>query len=137
MQGRTPPFSASGDPEGDEEVYEATLTDSRMPLMVCLYWTLKLKARFLFGDLAGALEALRRARRLVRSFVATIGQLDYSFYSALTVTALFESGSDEERSQAMSRKSRRRLPQVTKGSRSQCGGRPSPHPISPNPRFIT
>ncbi|HEY6852492.1 MAG TPA: GAF domain-containing protein, partial [Terracidiphilus sp.] len=99
MQGRTPAFSASGDPEGDEEVYEATLTDSRMPLMVCLYWTLKLKARFLFGDLAGALEALRRARRLVRSFVATIGQLDYSFYSALTVTALFESGSDEERSQ--------------------------------------
>ena len=99
MQGRTPAFSASGDPEGDEEVYEATLTDSRMPLMVCLYWTLKLKARFLFGDLAGALEALRRARRLVRSFVATIGQLDYSFYSALTVTALFESSSDEERSQ--------------------------------------
>jgi predicted ATPase/GAF domain-containing protein len=99
MQGRTPAFSASGDPEGDEEVYEATLTDSRMPLMVCLYWTLKLKARFLFGDLAGALEALRRARRLVRSFVATIGQLDYSFYSALIVTALFESGSDEERSQ--------------------------------------
>jgi PAS domain S-box-containing protein len=99
MQGRTPAFSASGDPEGDEEVYESTLTDSRMPLMVCLYWTLKLKARFLFGDLAGALEALRRARRLVRSFVATIGQLDYSFYSALTVTALFESGSDEERSQ--------------------------------------
>ena len=99
MQGRTPAFSASGDLEGDEEVYEATLTDSRMPLMVCLYWTLKLKARFLFGDLAGALEALRRARRLVRSFVATIGQLDYSFYSALTVTALFESGSDEERSQ--------------------------------------
>ena len=38
MQGRTPAFSASGDPEGDEEVYEATLTDSRMPLMVCLYW---------------------------------------------------------------------------------------------------
>jgi PAS domain S-box-containing protein len=99
MQGRTPAFTASGDPEGDEEVYEATLTDSRMPLMVCLYWTLKLKARFLFGDLAGALEALRRARRLVRSFIATIGQLDYSFYSALTVTALFESGSDEERSQ--------------------------------------
>jgi PAS domain S-box-containing protein len=99
MQGRTPAFSASGDPEGDEEVYESTLTDSRMPLMVCLYWTLKLKARFLFGDLAGALEALRRARRLVRSFVATIGQLDYSFYSALTVTALFESSSDEERSQ--------------------------------------
>jgi PAS domain S-box-containing protein len=99
MQGRTPAFPASGDPEGDEEVYEATLTDSRMPLMVCLYWTLKLKARYLFGDLAGALEALRRARRLVRSFVATIGQLDYSFYSALTVTALFESGSDEERSQ--------------------------------------
>jgi PAS domain S-box-containing protein len=99
MQGRTPAFSASEDPEGDEEVYEATLTDSRMPLMVCLYWTLKLKARFLFGDLAGALEALRRARPLVRSFVATIGQLDYSFYSALTVTALFESGSDEERSQ--------------------------------------
>jgi PAS domain S-box-containing protein len=99
MQGRTPAFSASGDPEGDEEVYEATLTDSRMPLMVCLYWTLKLKARFLFGDLAGALEALPRARSLVRSFVATIGQLDYSFYSALTVTALFESGSDEERSQ--------------------------------------
>jgi predicted ATPase/GAF domain-containing protein len=99
MQGRTPAFTASGDPEGDEEVYEATLTDSRMPLMVCLYWTLKLKARFLFGDLADALEALRRARRLVRSFIATIGQLDYSFYSALTVTALFESGSDEERSQ--------------------------------------
>jgi hypothetical protein len=99
MQGRTPVFSASGNPEGDEAVYEATLTDARMPLIVCLYWTLKLKARFVLGDLAGALEVLHKARRLVRSFVATIGQLDYCFYSALTLTGVFEVGSNEEQEQ--------------------------------------
>jgi PAS domain S-box-containing protein len=99
MQGRTPAFSASGNPEGDEVVYEATLTDVRMPLMVCLYWTLKLKARFVLGDLTGAFEALGKARPLIRSLVATIGQLDYSFYSALTLTGLFEEGSNEEQQQ--------------------------------------
>jgi predicted ATPase len=57
MLGQTRSFSTFSDAHFDEAKFEAQLTAGRMPLMICWYWILKLKARFLSGDYAEALAA--------------------------------------------------------------------------------
>jgi PAS domain S-box-containing protein len=96
MQGRTASFSTFSDAEFDEAAFEAGLTDERMPLMTCFYWILKLEARFLSGDYAAALDAAGRAKPLLHLATAQIELLDYYFYGALTVAALFEQSSADE-----------------------------------------
>jgi predicted ATPase/signal transduction histidine kinase len=93
MQGRTVTFSTFSDTQFDEATFEAGLTADRMPLMVCFYWILKLKARFLSGDYAEALAAADKAKALLLVATAQIELLDYFHYAALTVAALFEKGS--------------------------------------------
>ena len=51
MQGRTATFSTFSDAQFDEAAFEAQLTADRMATIVCFYWILKLKARFLLGRL--------------------------------------------------------------------------------------
>ena len=65
MQGRTATFSTFSDAQFDEAAFEAQLTGDRMPTMVCFYWILKLKARFLSGDYAEALAAADKAKPLL------------------------------------------------------------------------
>src|SRR6202046_1653577 len=65
MQGRTVTFSTFNDALFDEAIFEAQLTGDRMPLMVDLYWILKLKARFLSGDSSESLEAAGKGRELL------------------------------------------------------------------------
>ena len=65
MQGRTVTFSTFNGALFDEAIFEAQLTDDRMPLMIDLYWILKLKARFLSGDYAESLEAAGKAKQLL------------------------------------------------------------------------
>jgi PAS domain S-box-containing protein len=96
MQGRTANFSTFSDAQFDEAAFEAQLTADRMPLMICFYWILKLKARFLSGDYAQALEAAERAKPLLLVATAQIELLDYFFYGALAVAALFDKGSTVE-----------------------------------------
>ena len=93
MQGRTAAFSTFGDAQFDEATFEAQLIGDRMPLMICFYWILKLKARFLSGDYAAALAAADKAKPLLLVATAQIELLDYFYYAALTVAALFEKGS--------------------------------------------
>jgi hypothetical protein len=57
VQGRTATFSTFSDARFDEANVRSAANGDRMPLMICFYWILKLKARFLSGDYA---EALRR-----------------------------------------------------------------------------
>jgi hypothetical protein len=64
--------------------------------MVCWYWILKLKARFLSGDYAEALAAADRAKALLSAAAAQIQLLDYFYYTALTVAALYEKASADE-----------------------------------------
>jgi hypothetical protein len=45
--------------------FEAQLTGDRIPTMVCLYWIVKLKTRFLSGDYAEALAAADKAKALL------------------------------------------------------------------------
>jgi PAS domain S-box-containing protein len=86
MKDRTATFS---DAHFDEATLEARLMKNRTPTMACFYWILKLKARFLSGDVAAALAAASRAKPLLFAATAQIQLLDYFYYTALTVAACY------------------------------------------------
>jgi PAS domain S-box-containing protein len=98
MQGRTATFSTFTDAQFDEGAFEEQLTNDRTATMVCFYWILKLKARFLSGDYAEGLAAADNAKLLLFAVAAQIQLLDYFYYAALTVTALYENGPVDEQS---------------------------------------
>ncbi len=64
MQGRTATFSTFSDNEFDEARNEARLAGDRMPMLVCFYSILKLKAQILSGNYAEALAVADNARAL-------------------------------------------------------------------------
>jgi GAF domain-containing protein len=96
MQGRTATFSTFSDAQFDETAFEAQLMEDRTATMVCLYWILKLKARFLSGDYAEALAAADKAKALLSAAAAHVQLLDYFSYTALTVAALYENATGDE-----------------------------------------
>jgi predicted ATPase/signal transduction histidine kinase len=96
MQGRTAAFSTFNDAQFNEATFEAQLTGDRMPVLICSYWILKLEARFLSGDCAEALEAAGKAKPLLQALAGQIAVLDYFFYTALTVSALYETASADD-----------------------------------------
>ncbi|MEA2731972.1 MAG: hypothetical protein QOF70_6447, partial [Acetobacteraceae bacterium] len=95
MQGRTTTFSTFSDAQFDEAGFEAQLTEDRVPVMICFYWILKLKARFLSGDYAEALASADKAKALLWAAVGRSQLLDYFYYTALTVAALYENASTD------------------------------------------
>ena len=97
LQGRTASVSTFGDAQFDEAAFEAQLTSDRMSIMICFYWILKLKARFLSGDYAEALAAADKAKVLLWLPTAHFALLDYYYYAALTIAALYENASADER----------------------------------------
>ena len=96
MQGRTATISTFSDAQFDEATFEAQLTGGRMTTMICWYWIVKLKARFLSGDYAEALASADRAQALLWASAAQIHLLDYFYYAALTVASLYENASADE-----------------------------------------
>ena len=98
MQGRTAALSSFNDTEFDEAAFEAQLlAGDRMPTMICWYWIVKGKARFLSGDYAEALTAADKANALLWSSTAHFPLLDYYYYTALTVAALYENAAADQR----------------------------------------
>jgi PAS domain S-box-containing protein len=96
MQGRTATLSTFSDPQFDEEAFEVELTANRTATVICLYWILKLKARLLSGDYVEALAAAEKAKELLWAITIHVQLLDYFYYTALTVAALYESGTGNE-----------------------------------------
>jgi len=96
MQGRTATFPSFSDAQFDEAAFEAQLTANRTAMMVFYYWILKLKARFLARDYAEALAAADKAKALLWISAAHIHLLDYFYYTARTVAALYENGTADE-----------------------------------------
>jgi PAS domain S-box-containing protein len=97
MQGRTASFSTFSDAQFDEATFEAQLTGEGIGLVaICWYWIFKLKARFLSGDYAEALAAADKAKPLLPAIGGQIQLLDYFYYTALAVAALYEKASDDE-----------------------------------------
>jgi PAS domain S-box-containing protein len=96
MQGRTATFSTFSDAQFDEAAFEAQMMVGRTSTMICWYWILKLKARFLSCDYAAALEAADKIRALLWASATSIHLLDYYYYAALTVAALYENAAADE-----------------------------------------
>jgi PAS domain S-box-containing protein len=96
MLGRTTTFSTFSDAQFDEATFEAQLTGEAMSF--AWHWILKLKARFLAGDYAEALAAVDKAKTVLWASPAHIQLLDYFYYTALTVAALYENATDDEQS---------------------------------------
>ncbi|OXC74257.1 Signal transduction histidine kinase CheA [Caballeronia sordidicola] len=98
MQGRTAALSSFNDAQFDEATFEAQLlAGKRMPTAVCWYWIVKAKSRFLSGDYAEALAAADQANALLWSSTAHFPLLDYYYYTALTVAALYQNACADER----------------------------------------
>jgi PAS domain S-box-containing protein len=96
MQGRTTTFSTFSDAQFDEATFEAQLTRLRLPIVICQHWIVKLNARFLSGDYAEALASADKAKPLLWAMVGFSQLLDYFYYTALTVAALYANGSADE-----------------------------------------
>ena len=96
MQGWTAAFSTFNDAHFDEATFEAQLTGDRTSLMISWYWILKLKARYLSGNYVEALAAADKAKPLLPAATGQIQLIDYHFYDALTVLALYEKGSTDD-----------------------------------------
>ena len=96
MQGRTATFSTFSDAQFDEMAFETQLTGDRTATMVCLYWIVKLKARYLSGDYGEALAAADKAKALLWASTVWIQLVDYFYYTALTVAALYESATADQ-----------------------------------------
>jgi predicted ATPase/signal transduction histidine kinase len=96
LQGRTAAFSTFNDAQFNEATFEAQLTADRMPVLICCYWIVKLQARFLSGDYAEALEAAGKAKPLLQALAGQIAVMDYFYYTALTVSALYEAASVDQ-----------------------------------------
>jgi PAS domain S-box-containing protein len=94
MQGRTATFATFSDAQVDEQAFETT--GNRTPTTTCFYWILKLKARFLSGDYAEAFLAAGKAKPLLRAATVHVQQLDYFYYTALTVAVLYEKAPADE-----------------------------------------
>jgi PAS domain S-box-containing protein len=89
MRGETRTFSTFSDAEFHEETFEADLGEDRMSTMVCWYWIIKLQARFLSGDYDAAIAAAQKAEALLWSSDSHIQLLDYYYYSALAIAAVY------------------------------------------------
>ena len=96
MQGRTATFSTFSDAQFDEAAFEAQLAESRNLMVICWYWILKLKARFLSGNYAEAVAAADNAKPILAASAGIIHQMDYFYYAALTVSAVYESGGTDQ-----------------------------------------
>jgi PAS domain S-box-containing protein len=96
MLGRTATFSTFSDAQFNETAFEAQLTADRMALKICWYWILKLMARFLSGDYDEALAAADKAKALLWTSTVRVQLLEYFYYTALTVAAVYENSTADE-----------------------------------------
>jgi signal transduction histidine kinase len=98
IQNRDATFSTFSDERFDEAAFEAQLTDARTPTVICLHWIRKIKAQYLSGDYAEARAAADKAKALLCTSTVQLQLLDYFYYTALTVAALYEEASADEQS---------------------------------------
>jgi predicted ATPase/signal transduction histidine kinase/tRNA A-37 threonylcarbamoyl transferase component Bud32 len=74
----------------DEKQFEASMEQQRTNLLRCHYWLIKLKSRFMCGALLEAAEAADKVSEQQLAIGATIGQLDFHLYGALSLLGCLE-----------------------------------------------
>lgn len=86
LRGQTTALGTFDDGGFNEAQFEQRLqTDARLTLPSCWYWIRKLQARCLAGDHVAALEAARKAERLLWTSPSFFEQAEYHFYAALAL----------------------------------------------------
>src|SRR5271168_5165821 len=98
LQGRDAAVSTFRDDRFDETAFEAQLTETRTPTVICLHWIRELKALYLSGNHSGAWAAAVKAKARLWNSSVQLQLLDYFYYTALTVAALYEKASADEQS---------------------------------------
>ncbi len=88
--GETPHFSTFNDNDFAEAASDAQLNDDRLSTVACRYWILKLQARLISGDHEVAIAAGKRGKELLWSSVSRTQLIDYCFYLALRVAAIWD-----------------------------------------------
>jgi predicted ATPase/signal transduction histidine kinase len=92
LRGATARFGSLDDGPVDEQRIERDFANtSDGTASQCWYWVCKLRARFMGGDYATALDAASRAQRLLSVSLTIIEAADYHFYSALSHAAFCDS----------------------------------------------
>ena len=100
MQGQTIKFSSFDDSHFDEVAYEGHLAaEPGWATMTCWHWILKLQAEFLSGHYEQAVAMAERAKALLWASVGCIQLLDYHYYAALSIAALYETTPTHKRSE--------------------------------------
>lgn len=90
-------FDASDYNELDAETRLAS--NPVLALAEFFYWTRKMQARFFASDYVSAVEASRKAHRLLWSAASQVETGDFRFYAALAQAAAWHSAATEERQQ--------------------------------------
>jgi predicted ATPase len=99
MRGRTASLSTFSDANFDETAFEAQLIGSQAPTGLGWYWIFKLQSRFISGDYEAAIAAARKTKALIWASDAHIQLLDYYYYAALAVAAIYETASADQQTE--------------------------------------
>jgi PAS domain S-box-containing protein len=98
LRGLTPTFGhLDADDYSEYETEHRLSSNSVLALAEFFYWTRKLQARFLAGDSASAVEASRKAYRLLWPAASQVETGEFRFYAALAHAAAWDSICSEEK----------------------------------------
>jgi PAS domain S-box-containing protein len=100
LRGLTPKFGFFNDEEFDELRFELRLASNpALAELECWYWIRKLQARFFAGLFASAVDASLNAQRQLWTSPSQFETAELSFYGALSLAALWDSGSPDQKKQ--------------------------------------
>jgi PAS domain S-box-containing protein len=100
LRGLTPTFGRFDDAQFDELRIERRFSENPdLAFAECWYWVRKLQARYFAGDYAAAVDASRRAQRLLWTSASHFETAEYHFYGALSRAASCDSAPANQREQ--------------------------------------
>ena len=100
LRGLTPTFGCFDDGQFDEREFERHLSaDASLARPESYYWTRKLQARFLAGDVRTALDAALREQPLLWTSMSPLEAAEYHLYAALSRAAACGPAAADERQQ--------------------------------------
>jgi PAS domain S-box-containing protein len=95
LQGKTRAPLSLSDESLDEAQYVETYRGN--PFFTAIHAVTRLQLCFLFGDIAGALEAAHTARGVVHQLSGTTWPVEFGFWNGLTLAAAYPEAPEEDR----------------------------------------
>ncbi len=98
LRGLTPTFGClDADDYNERDTERRLASNSALVLAEFFYWTRKLQARYFAGDHTSAVEASRRAHKLLWPAASQVETGDFRFYAALAHAGAYNSASLKEK----------------------------------------